>query len=109
MRTYKTNSGTYTEDQLSIVVWKNPKQKTGRQVRALETMTSEDSPYPMAFPTQSFIRNRSWAAATRVSSVEEAIEVIPTSSRSKPVIIPLPIAKQTFGWDSFYVPSEYVE
>lgn len=109
MRTYKTESGTYTEDELSIVVWRNPKQKTGKQVRALETMTSEKSSYPMAFPTKSFIRNRTWAAAVRVSSMEEAIEAVATSSRAKPVVVPLPVAKQTFGWDNFYVPSEYVE
>lgn len=109
MRTYKTNSGTYTEDELSIVVWKNPRNKKEPQARALETMTSDNSPYPMAFPTKSFIRNRSWAAAVRVSSMEEAMQEIPQSSRARPVIVPLPVAKQTFGWENFYIPSEYVE
>jgi hypothetical protein len=108
-RQYKTLTGTYTEEELAIVVWMNPKSKSNRQSRALETMTSETSSYPMAFPIKALTSNRSWRNATFVRSREEVYEMIQNTKRTHPLVVPLSIAKLAWGWDNFYVPSEYVD
>jgi hypothetical protein len=108
-RQYKTLTGTYTEEELAIVVWMNPKSKSNRQSRALETMTSETSSFPMAFPIKSLVANRSWRNATFVHTREEVYEMIQNTKRTHPLVVPLEIAKLAWGWDNFYVPSEYVK
>jgi hypothetical protein len=107
VRTYKTQSGTYTEDQLGIVVWMNPKNKESHQSRFLETMTAENSTLPMAFPLSTLTKDRNWQNASLVRSKDEVFELIRSSERSKPLIIPLPIAKAALGWEDFYIPTEY--
>ena len=106
-RQYKTLSGTYSEEDLAIVVWMNPKSKSNRQSRALETMTSETSSYPMAFPIKSLTSNRSWRNATLAHTKEEVFELIQKTERTRPLLVPLSVAKIALGWDEFYIPSEY--
>lgn len=106
-RQYKTLTGTYTEEELAIVVWMNPKTKNSKQSRALETMTSESSRYPMAFPIKSLTSNRSWKNATLAHSKEEVFDLIQKTERTRPLLVPLAIAKTALGWDNFYIPSEY--
>ena len=106
-RQYKTLSGTYSEEDLAIVVWVNPKSKSSRQSRALETMTSETSSFPMAFPLKSLTSNRSWRNATIAHTKEEVFEIIQTTERTRPLLIPLSVAKTALGWEEFYIPSEY--
>jgi hypothetical protein len=108
VRTYKTLTGTYNEDDLAVVVWRNPKRNASRS-RALETMTSENSSFPMAFPIKSLTRNRSWKAAKTAHSSAEFLTLIQATTRSAPVIVPLPVAKLALGWEDFYIPSEYTE
>lgn len=109
MKTYKTSSGMYTEAELAVVVWRNPKNKKSSQSRFLETMTAENSPHPMAFPIASLLAKKEWSHATKVSSVDEVVMGVPSSSRTKPLIIPLPVAEGAFGWSTFYIPTEYTE
>lgn len=110
MRTYKTLTGTYNEDELAIVVWRNPNRNNGKgRNRALETMTSENSSFPMAFPLKSLTKNRSWKGSPTVRSSDELLDCLPLSTRSKPIIVPLPLAKTSLGWEDFYIPSEYTE
>jgi hypothetical protein len=106
-RQYKTLSGTYSEEDLAIVVWVNPKSKSNRQSRALETMTSETSSFPMAFPLKSLTSNRSWRNATIAHTKEEVFELIQKTERTRPLLIPLSVAKTALGWEEFYIPSEY--
>jgi hypothetical protein len=106
-RQYKTLSGTYSEEDLAIVVWINPKSKSNRQSRALETMTSETSSFPMAFPLKSLTSNRSWRNATIARTKEEVFELIQKTERTRPLLIPLSVAKTALGWEEFYIPSEY--
>jgi hypothetical protein len=108
-RQYKTLTGTYNEEDLAVVVWMNPKAKNSRQSRALETMTSENSRYPMAFPLASLKRNRSWANATIAKTKEEVFELIQKAERTKPLLVPLSVAKVALGWENFYIPSEYTD
>jgi hypothetical protein len=108
-RQYKTLSGTYSEEDLAIVVWMNPKSKNSKQSRALETMTSENSRYPMAFPIKSLTANRSWSDATFVHTRDEVYKMIESTKRTHPLVVPLSIAKLAWGWENFYVPTEYVD
>lgn len=111
-RTYKTLTGTYSEEDLVIAVWANPKKQKGRpNARVLETMTSEKSSYPIAFPLATLQQIKSWMycqVATTSVDVEQFLTP-ELSSREKPVLIPLPLAKSYLGWQEFYVPTEYVE
>lgn len=107
MRTYTTQSGTFTEDELAVVIWRNPKTKTSRQSRSLETMTSENSSLPMAFPIKALSRNKSWQQATIVRDKDALYARIADTERSKPLIVPLPVAKAALGWEDFYIPTEY--
>lgn len=109
MSQYRTNNGTLLEEQLAVVVWRNPKQKKSQGARFLETMTSESSSHPMAFPIDSLRANKEWAAATFVCSRDEFMDSLSDSSRAKPMIVPLPVARFSLGWDVFYVATEYTE
>jgi len=64
MKTYKTASGSYNEDELAIVVWRNPDSRKSSQARFLETMTSEDSEFPMAFPIKSLTSKKGVGACS---------------------------------------------
>ena len=108
-RQYRTLTGTYNEEDLAVVVWINPKSKNSRQSRALETMTSEDSRYPMAFPLKSLTKNRSWVNATVARTKEDVFALIQQTERTKPLLVPLSVAKVALGWENFYIPSEYTD
>lgn len=107
MKNYKTASGTYSESELAVVVWRNPKNKKSSQARFLETMTAEDSPHPMAFPIAMLLVKKEWSRSVRVSSVDDVVTHIQDSSRVRPLVVPLPVAESAFGWSTFYIPTEY--
>lgn len=107
--TFKNKTGSYAPEELAIVVWTNPKTKTGKQVRALETMTTTDSTLPMVFPITLLKKKREWRNAKFVHSPSEVLDLLPSSGRAFPLIVPMPIAKEAFGWDNFYIPTEYTE
>lgn len=107
MKKYKTNTGVYAESQLAVVVWKNPKSKTSKKSRSLETMTSDNSVYPMAFPIELLGENPSWARARLVKDDETFFMLIFEATKSAPLIVPLPVAESTLGWDNFYIATEY--
>ena len=111
-RTYKTLTGTYSEEDLVVAVWSNPKKRKGRpNARILETLTSDKSPYPIAFPLATLQQIKSWMYCTvATTSVDVDKFLTPElSSREKPILIPLPLAKSYLGWQEFYVPTEYAE
>lgn len=107
MRQYKTQSGVYNESDLAVVVWVNPRQKNSKQARFLETMTSEDSSLPMAFPLHALVSHRSWKGAVIARSMNQVHQELQSTRRTKPMIIPLTIAGEALGWRDFYIPSEY--
>jgi hypothetical protein len=107
-RQYRNLTGTYAEEELAIVVWINPnRKKSNARNRALETMTAENSSYPMAFPLKAIAKHRSWKNALTANNTDELLSYLPASTRIKPIIVPLPIAQKSLGWDNFYIPSEY--
>ncbi len=109
IRSYKTKNGTYSEKDLAVIVWKNPKKTKRPQSRQLETMTSPNSRYPMAFPLKSLTKSTAFKAAKQVKSSEEFFVEIENTSRNTPVLLDLPLATVTLGWIDFYVPEEFIE
>jgi hypothetical protein len=109
MRSYKTSTGTYTEKELSVVIWLNPRKQGAKQAKSLETMTAENSSLPMAFPTKSLLSSRSWSNSILATGADDVYSFLPKSSRKSPIIVPLSIARSALGWDDFYIPAEYTE
>lgn len=107
MRAYKTTSGTYSEGDLAVIVWRNPRHTLSNQVRYLETMTSDASPLPMVFPIEALRTKREWKSAKVVHNSTDLMNQMHQSSRNTPLIVPIPLAKAFFGWEDFFVPSEY--
>jgi hypothetical protein len=110
MKTYKTATGTYKEEDLVVAVWINPKRlkKSGSNARFLETMTSDDSPYPMAFPLKSLTTHKMWRNARVALTKEDVYTLIGTTERTRPLLVSLPLAREALDWTKFYVPTEYV-
>jgi heme oxygenase len=106
-RQYRTDSGTYTEEELAVVVWVNPKHSSSKQARFLETMTTDDSTLPMAFPLNYLMKNRSWRNAVLAHTGAEVFDTLQESRRSRPLVIPLKVATEAFGWENFYIPTQY--
>lgn len=105
-RTYRTDSGTYSESDLAVVIWLNPEKYERPQARLLETLTDRSSTDPMAFPIRSLqltLPNPHIATETDIQ------DRILSSTRDDPVIVPLPLAITELGWTDFYVPSSYEE
>lgn len=109
IRSYKTKNGTYSEKDLVVIVWKNPKKTKRPQSRQLETMTSPNSRYPMAFPLKNLVSSHAFKQARQVSSSDEFFSTIDETSRNTPVLLDLPLATVILGWSDFYVPEEYTE
>lgn len=109
MKTYKTQSGTYKEEDLAVVIWINPKHLKKANSRFLETMTSDSSPHPMAFPTTTLTTNKMWRNARIAKTKEDVYALIGSTERNKPLLVPLPIAREALDWTNFYVPTEYVD
>lgn len=112
---YKTASKTYREEELSVVVWVNPKHKDSPQTRSLETITSEHSTLPVAFPTDSLTKHPAWQKCSVAFSESDInfwlLDKLNKNyaTKQKPVLISLVLATKILGWESFYIPSEYKE
>jgi hypothetical protein len=114
-KTYKTDSGIYDEKDLSVVVWVNSRHEDSPQTRSLETMVSDKSPFPIAFPTRKLSGHPAWVKCPIAQSKQDVDKWLLVknsnefATKNKPVLVPLPLAIEFLGWDSFYVPSIYKE
>lgn len=109
-RTYKTSSGTFSENDLVIAIWTNPKKAKARpNARPLETLTAEKNPYPIAFPLEMLQKIQSWMYCQVAKSQEDIDDVLfkGKATREKPLLVPVSLAKNYLGWEEFYVPTEY--
>jgi hypothetical protein len=106
-RTYETASGVYSEEDLAVVIWVNPKISKRPQSRRLETMTSPNSRYPMAFPIAHLTSHQAWKTFKVTKNPNDIDSLIGKTSRQSPILVPLPLAKSYLGWDEFYIPTEY--
>lgn len=101
MRSYPTPHGDYDEDELAVVVWASGDGSS--RARRLETVTDGSSGDPVAFPVSEAARDRSLSGALVAATREDVFELIPGSDRSRPVMVPLPVARRALGWSSFAV------
>lgn len=111
-KTYKNDSGTFSESEMVVAIWSNPKKEKARpNARPLETITDDKSPYPVAFPLEMLQTIQSWMYCEVAKSVEDIEEVLFRSkaTRQKPLLVPLHLAKSYLGWEIFYIPSRYKE
>ena len=107
-RTYKTESGTYSESELGILVWINPDFEKGKNSRLLMTMTDYSNTSPMAFPLAT-LRKTPVFSGLPVTTDENLSEIITSATSKAPAIIPLPVARRQLGWEDFFVPTKYSE
>ena len=111
-KTYKTSSGTFSESELVIAIWINPKRAKARpNARPLETLTSEKSTFPIAFPLEKLQTIASWMYCTvaRESSEVDAVLTSGKATRQSPLLVPVSLARSYLGWDEFYIPTEYTD
>lgn len=111
-KTYKTFSGTFSETELVVAVWANPKKtKTRPNARLLETLTSDKSALPIAFPLERLQTIDFWMYCIVAKESKEVDAVLSSgvATREKPLLIPLGLARSYLGWEEFYIPSEYTD
>jgi hypothetical protein len=112
VKIYKTSSGTFSESDLVIAIWINPKREKARpNARRLETLTSEKSIFPIAFPLEKLQTIASWMYCTVARESSEVDEAISSgkATRQNPLLVPLSLARSYLGWDEFYIPTEYTD
>lgn len=86
------------EADLAVLVWMNPEAVNKPQKRLLETLTARDSLNPLALP----LRSLQLTIPNPVPASEKDLaDRLLTSSKSEPLIIPLPLAKSHLGWTDF--------
>jgi hypothetical protein len=111
-KTYKTSSGTFSESELVIAIWTNPMRAKARpNARLLETLTSEKSTFPIAFPLEKLQTITSWMYCVVVRDSHEVDSALAagTATREKPLLVPLSLARSYLGWEEFYIPTEYTD
>lgn len=87
-----------SEADLAVLVWMNPEAVNKPQKRLLETLTNRNSIAPLALP----IRSLQLSLPNPIPATADTLqERILTSSKSEPLIIPLPLAKSHLGWTEF--------
>lgn len=107
-RTYRTESGTYSESELALLVWMNPDFEKKKQSRLLMTMTDYSSIHPMAFPIK-LIQTNAVFSKCPLADAENLSNLMFTSNSECPVIVPLSLARSKLGWEEFFVPTKYTE
>lgn len=107
-RTYRTETGSYTESELAVLVWLNPEQKNKPNARLLATFTDQKSPNPMAFPIKT-LQSTSEFVNSFLATEDSLAEDLLKSTSSTPVMVPLPLARTKLGWVHFFIPTAYTE
>lgn len=107
-RTYRTESGTYSESELGILVWINPDFEKGKNSRLLMTMTDYSNTSPMAFPLATLRKTPVFEGLT-VATDENLSQTVTSATLDAPAIVPLPVARRQLGWEDFFVATKYLE
>lgn len=87
----------------AIVVWANPDFQKKGQKRLLETIISQYSSDPIAFPILTLKDTLHDATFMTEESELTLGEVLLSSNEAAPVVIPTQIAEKLLGWTSFYI------
>ena len=109
-KTYKTSSGTFSESEMVVAIWFNPKKKKARpNARLLETLTSHKSRLPLAFPLPVLSKIEPWLSYPVAKNSKEVDKAVyeGLATNESPLLVPLALAKEHFGWEEFYIPEKY--
>lgn len=107
-RTFRTESGTYAESELAVLVWINPDQANRPNSRLLATLTDQSGPDPMVFPINMLKKSPEFAICAFSTLETIALDIL-NSNFHAPAVISLPLAREHLGWTDFYIPTRYVE
>ena len=80
------------------VVWKNPSRLEHPQARLLQALTSYGTPpTPLAIPREELTIKD----ATYISSENDFLKSLNSSSPEAPLIVPINLATDLLGWEDF--------
>lgn len=103
-RTYRTDTGDFSEEELSVLIWLNPEHAKKPQTRLLETLTSRYSTNPMAFPTATVRKTlTNYTIATESDIATQILD----ATYDIPLVVSLPIAQKCLGWADFFVSTSF--
>jgi len=84
------------------VVWYNADRKTNPQSRYLQALSTDSKPItPLSFNIEDIDQEESLKNAFFVASEDDFLKNLPISSRKVPIIIPIKVARQLLGWQTF--------
>jgi hypothetical protein len=83
---------------LAVVVWRS---RGGPRSRRLEAVVSERTGLPVAFPLPVLAADPALSSATTATDRADLLSLVEGSDRSRPVVVPLPLARSALGWLSF--------
>ena len=84
------------------VVWYNADRKTNPQSRYLQALSTDSKPItPLSFDIKELDQSESFKAAFFVTNEADLMKNIPISSRKVPIIMPVRVARQLLGWQTF--------
>lgn len=93
-------------ENMAVVVWLNPDFTPNSQKRLLETIFSQESTDPIAFPVD-ILKTRLPEA---IFATEEDLHTkIFESSEQNPIILPVSVATSVLGWVDFHIPTIFLE
>lgn len=87
-----------SDHDAAVVVWLNPEVPNRPQKRLLETLTAPDSLVPLAFPIRSL---RLTVTSARVAASSTLQDLILTSTKENPILVPVSLARSELGWTEF--------
>lgn len=96
------------ESNFVVIIWANLSEKSLSSGRPFETMTKHRSRNPVCWRL-SFLQSKYAGmldGATLVSSAEElrketSLPNIEAHTRLSPLLVPVPLAREVFGWQEF--------
>lgn len=90
---------------LHCVVWMNPSRQNHPQSRLLQALTSYGTPpLPLAIPRDELSHLKK---AKYVTSQDDFLKKLNSSSQQSPLIIPIRLATEILGWEDFQ-PTHYL-
>ena len=88
------------------VIWYNESKKTNPQSRYLQALSTDSKPItPLSFDIKELDQAESFKAAFFVSNEADLMKNLPISSRKVPILMPIKVAREILGWQTF-IPAE---
>lgn len=96
----------YSESDLGILVWINEEFNQKSKNRLLKTLTTNENNNPIVFSIKHIQKT---IPLSVLADQDTILDKILLSTKEKPVIVPISIAKSALGWNDFYVPPSFTE